>query len=418
MGLGPLRGRAPSQSTTEGDMRVLYGIVGEGMGHATRSRVVIEHLLASGHELRVVVSGRAHKFLTEKLKGRAGVTIEEIVGLNLSFEGNELDVADSLITNIEKIPDALQKNVDVYKSVVGSFDAQVAISDFESFTYFFARVNGIPVVSIDNMQIINRCRHDRFVSDDKSFAFRVAKLAVKAKLPGAYHYLVSSFFFPQVRKPRTTLVPPILRPEVLAAKREPGDHVLVYQTATTNADLIPILQKLPGRFRLYGMGKSGEEGNVTLCAFSESGFIDDLRTARAVIAGGGYSLMGEAVHLRVPMLSVPIRGQYEQELNARYLQRLGYGRFVEELSADAVASFLAETDAMTRALGTYQSSDNRMLFACLEELVHDVDLGEPPPHKLNSKSMGTWDGPALPPHLAAAIENDEDETVTAQHKKS
>ena len=46
-------------------MRILYGVVGEGMGHATRSRVVIEHLLAQGHEVHVVVSGRAQRFLTE-----------------------------------------------------------------------------------------------------------------------------------------------------------------------------------------------------------------------------------------------------------------------------------------------------------------------------------------------------------------
>ncbi|OGQ23581.1 MAG: hypothetical protein A2138_10375, partial [Deltaproteobacteria bacterium RBG_16_71_12] len=348
--------------------------------------------------------------------GRAGVVIDEIVGINLAFDGNELDVADSLITNIEKVPDALKKNVDVYREVIGSFDAQVAISDFESWTYFYARVNGIPVISIDNMQIINRCRHDRFVTSDKSFSFRVAKLAVKAKLPGAYHYLVSSFFFPQVRKPRTTLVPPILRPEILAAKRERQEHVLVYQTATTNQDLLPALKKLPHRFRVYGMGRTGEEGNVTLCAFSEPGFVDDLRTARAVIAGGGYSLMGEAVHLHVPMLSVPIRGQYEQELNARYLQRLGYGQVVEELSADAVAAFLEKTDGMESALARYQPQDNRMLFACLEELLRDVDLSEPPPQRLKTKALGSWDGPDLPPHLAAAIENDEDETVTAQKK--
>jgi len=30
-------------------MRLLYGVVGDGMGHATRSRVVITHLLARGH---------------------------------------------------------------------------------------------------------------------------------------------------------------------------------------------------------------------------------------------------------------------------------------------------------------------------------------------------------------------------------
>ena len=30
-------------------LRVLYGVVGEGMGHATRSRVVVEHLARAGH---------------------------------------------------------------------------------------------------------------------------------------------------------------------------------------------------------------------------------------------------------------------------------------------------------------------------------------------------------------------------------
>ena len=73
------------------------------------------------------------------------------------------------------------------------------------------------------------------------------------KLPGAYHYLVTSFFFPPVRKQRTTLVPPILRPEILAAKREPGAHVLVYQTAAANTALVPALQSLPYDFRVYGM---------------------------------------------------------------------------------------------------------------------------------------------------------------------
>src|SRR6478735_7203743 len=65
-------------------VRILYGVVGEGMGHATRSRVVLEHLLRAGHELRVVVSGRAHRFLTERLAGYQNLSIQEIHGLSLT----------------------------------------------------------------------------------------------------------------------------------------------------------------------------------------------------------------------------------------------------------------------------------------------------------------------------------------------
>lgn len=392
-------------------MRVLYGIVGEGMGHATRSRVILEHLLASGHDVRVVVSGRAHKFLVERFRGRSGIAIDEIEGLNLRFEGNGLDVSESILSNLDKVPRAVVKNVDVMKTALAGYEPQVVVSDFESVAYVYGRLTGTPVLSIDNMQVINRCRHDSFVTDDESFSFQLARLAVKAKLPGAWHYLVSSFFFPPVRKPRTTLVPPILRPEILQARREPNAHVLVYQTASTNTALIPLLQKLPQEFKVYGMGRSGKEKNVELCAFSETGFVDDLRRARAVIAGGGYSLMGEAVHLHVPMFSVPIRGQYEQELNARYLQKLGFGMYSEELALDLVAQFLDRTDEMSQALERYLPRDNSLLFSCVDECLRAVSLDEPPPQRLCTPALGAWDGPDLPPPLLEALENDEDETA-------
>ena len=48
-------------------MRILYGAVGEGLGHATRSRVVASHLLDRGQEVKMVASGRALPYLKEHL---------------------------------------------------------------------------------------------------------------------------------------------------------------------------------------------------------------------------------------------------------------------------------------------------------------------------------------------------------------
>lgn len=374
-------------------MRIIYGVVGEGMGHATRSRVILENLLDKGHDIVVVVSGRAHGFLTSKLAGRPRVRVEEIHGLHLKFDGNDLDLVDSVISNMKSAPEGLVKNLGVFADLVRGFDADVVISDFESFAWLYARVHKLPLISIDNMQVLNRCSHDRFANDNASFAFKLAKWAVKSKLPGAYHYLVSSFFYPPVRKARTTLVPPILRPEILAAKREPGEHVLVYTTAAANADaLLGTLQQLPWRFKAYGTGRTGTQGNVECCAFSETGFVDDLRTARCVVAGGGYSLMGEAVHLHVPLLSIPVQGQYEQELNARYLELLGYGRFADVAEVDTIRSFVTDAPQMQQALEQYVPRNNTMLFECLDELLHDISLGEPPKPALRTRSLGAWHG--------------------------
>ena len=371
-------------------MRILYGVVGEGMGHATRSLVVLDHLLAAGHEVRVVVSGKAHRFLVERLQGRPRVTVDEIHGLTLAYDGDELHLGESLLENLEKAPAGLRRNVEEYRRVAeAGFSPEVVISDFESWAYFYARIHDVPLVSIDNMQVLNRCRHHPSLLGGQPLDFLLARLAVKIKLPGADHYLVTSFFFPPVRKSRTTLVPPILRPEILAAAREPGEHVVVYRSGGTVEEMVPMLQRLGARFVVYGAGREGRAGNVELRAFSAAGFVDDLRTARAVIGGGGFSLMSECVHLGVPMLAEPLRGQFEQELNARYLEHLGYGGFSPELDEASVAAFLERVEIHQEALAGYPRHDNTMTFGCVDELLARLSTGERRPERLASPAMGT-----------------------------
>ena len=68
-------------------MRILYGVVGEGMGHAMRSGVVLDHLTRN-HEVQVVVSGRAHDYLVKRASER--LSVRKIWGLNIVYEDNEV----------------------------------------------------------------------------------------------------------------------------------------------------------------------------------------------------------------------------------------------------------------------------------------------------------------------------------------
>jgi uncharacterized protein (TIGR00661 family) len=139
------------------------------------------------------------------------------------------------------------------------------------------------------------------------------------------------------------------------------------------------------------MGREGQEGNVKLCAFSETGFVDDLRTARAAVAGGGFSLLSEAVSLQVPLLSIPVEQQYEQELNARYLAHMNYGAWARSLSIDVMTDFLEKVDTYSEALTKYDRRDNSMLFACVDELIRRRGRGDKRPVKLDSPALGKWE---------------------------
>ena len=368
-------------------MRLLYGVVGDGMGHATRSRVVIGHLLARGHEVRVLASNRAFGFLRDAFAGRAGFEATEIAGLRMIYRDNEVRKAETAAVTLFEAPKGLRRNAAVWKSVLAGPRPDAVITDFDTFAALLGRHLRVPVISIDNNHAIDRLRLPRDVWRGAAIDLAIAKSVVQARYPHAYHYVVSSFFFPPPRKLGTTLVPPILRPEILAARREPGRHVLVYQTASTNRRLVPALQRLPHEFRVYGMGREGTEGNVTLRTFSERGFVDDLRTARAVVAGGGFSLLSEAVHLHVPVLSIPLRGQFEQELNARWISRLGYGARAPKITPEAVGAFLSRVDDHSRALASYVPRDNTSLFACVDELLARAARGEPRPKTLDAAPL-------------------------------
>jgi uncharacterized protein (TIGR00661 family) len=201
--------------------------------------------------------------------------------------------------------------------------------------------------------------------------FQLTRAIVKAKLPGCFHYLVTTFFQPPVVKRRTTLVPPILRPQVLEARPEDGEHLLVYQTSTSYGDLLEHLRVTGVECRIYGVRRGIEkeerDGNLRFMPFSDAGFIEDLRTARGVVANGGFTLLGEAVYLRRPVLSVPVGKQFEQVVNARYLELEGYGVAADEVTGPVLGDFLSRAPDLRRNLARYHQDGNKTLFACLEE---------------------------------------------------
>jgi uncharacterized protein (TIGR00661 family) len=352
--------------------RILYGVVGEGMGHAMRSRVVIDHLAARGHDVQVVVSGRAHDYLKARERDRLGV--KRIWGLSIVYEDNEVRSFRTVLSNVAGAAlGGWPRNVRAWLEVAEAFRPDVVVSDFETWSYLFARTRQLPCISVDNIQIVNRCEHPPEVIAGQERDFLVAKGIVKAKLPGCFHYLVTTFFRPKVTKPRTTLHPPVLRPEILSARSEPGEHVLVYQTSTSNPALPELLRRSGRECRIYGLRRDlaadVREGNLLWRPFAEAAFVEDLRTARAVVSGGSFTLMSECVHLHKPMLAVPVRKQFEQVLNARWLERLGYGMAADELTGDALARFLERVPELERAVGGYRQDGNRELLGKLDDVI-------------------------------------------------
>jgi uncharacterized protein (TIGR00661 family) len=88
-----------------------------------------------------------------------------------------------------------------------------------------------------------------------------------------------------------------------------------------------MMEHIPSRCIVYGMGDLAPSGNLVFRPHSRQGFLEDLRSCRYVITNGGHGVMAEALHLGKPVLSFPIHLAYEQLFNAHMLASLGYGDY-------------------------------------------------------------------------------------------
>ncbi len=344
-------------------MRVLYGVNGEGMGHATRSRVVIDDLLER-HDVRVMASQAAFTYLSERLP-----TVEQIFGPSFAMQDGEIHRWATVVQNIRNAGREVPDTVRNWMQAIHAWRPEVVITDFEPLVGIYARTHRVPMIAVDNINMLDRCRHDEEVIGAEQRDFILAREVTHSMVPGAVEYLVTTFFEAPLKRGGTILVPPIVRPEIVAAASERGEHLVVYSGG--EPALIEALRASGVPSRIYGMRGGPDEdqvdGNLEYRPRSNEAFVEDLRTARAVITGGGFSLLSEAVYLGKPVLAMPLQGQFEQLMNARYLERKGYGICAPQVTSEVLSGFLARLEEFEAALAGYEQDGNTVTLRTIEE---------------------------------------------------
>ena len=382
-------------------MRILYGVAGEGMGHATRSHAFLTDIVGD-HDVLIVASGRAHDYLATHFP-----QVREILGFSLAYEDNAIRRWETVAQNLRGAIAGWPAQVRSFYEIARDFSADVVVSDFESFVLTVARRERVPAISVDNIMMLDRCRHDDGIIRGDTLDFELARQIARTKAAGLHHAIVPTFFRPPLRRTATTLVAPVLREAVLAAVAEQGEHLLVYQTAAGSETLVAALHENGLPCRVYGVRRDIDEdlvdGRLVFRPFSEPVFLEDLRTARAVIAGGGFSLLSECVYLHKPALSIPVAGQFEQTLNARYLERLGYGAYAEAPTPQAIGAFLERLPEHELALAGYAQNGNDEALAALREQLALVALAQ-----TGGRRRGRRVGPAEDGDDATAVEEHDE----------
>jgi len=343
-------------------MKILFGVAGQGSGHATRADVVASYLESKGHKIKIVTYHQGLNYLAPKFD------VEEIFGLRFFHKETRVDYPTTILENIKKTPEAT-KSLTRVKKLIDEFKPDIILTDFEPLSALGSHLCKIPLISIDNQHITTHGKIEyekRWLPDYLLHRTGTSTMAFKADA-----YILTSFFDFDVVADNVYQVPPILRREVLEHATSNLGHILVYSTTLDSNinQIVDILKKMPEKFVIYGTNVSGKQKNCTFKEFSKDGFLNDVATAKAIIGSAGLSLMTEALYFHKPYLALPIKRRFEQLLNSYYLKKLKYGDYSENLTQKDLNNFLSNISMYEEELSTYEETDNNQLYALLDKLL-------------------------------------------------
>jgi uncharacterized protein (TIGR00661 family) len=342
-------------------VKIWYSVFGEGMGHAIRSAVVIEEL-SKRHNILITACDKAYPYLKKKF----GINVHKIEGNNLIYENNKVNIEKTIKYFIENYSQNIKKNIFHGYNYIKKFNPEVIISDFEPLSHYFGMVLNIPVISVDNINVLNKCKIN--VESKHLLSYLTAKTIIKAFHPRSDYYLITAISNFKTLSNNVYLFKPIIRKKIIKSKPQKKNYCLVYQTSPSNHKLIMLMKSINEKFIVYGMKKTGIDKNIKFQKFSENKFIEDLRSCKAVILNGGFTLLTEAIYLKKPILAVPIQNQYEQIFNGITLKKCGFGNWHEELNKKKIENFFSNIKTYEHNLKKIKKWDNSEIIEKIEKL--------------------------------------------------
>jgi len=344
---------------------IVYGVCGIGNGHAYRQMPVVR-ALALRHRVVVLAYGDSLETYGRLAARDGNLRVVPVTVPYLPGRRGGIDWA--------AVADGARPGGDYWRStgaalaeverLVGTPD--LVVSDYEPVSAMCAYATGAPLVTLD--------QQSKFLVGDLPVPGggapgcpgpedEVARL--RLFFPCARLRLACSFFpVPRLAEPHAevTVIPPVLRAEMLRLERRPSARpsVLVYLSGQhlSRPDLPGLYAALGGRpdvdFHLFGRAARGDGApappvNVRVHAPDDAVFLDLLGGVHGLVCTAGHNLLSEAVHLRLPVLAMPL-GIHEQRLNAAMVAAAGAGMSSPVLTAPVLAEFLDRLPELRRGM--------------------------------------------------------------------
>ncbi|MBN2435937.1 MAG: hypothetical protein JXK07_11795 [Spirochaetes bacterium] len=312
---------------------IFYSLSGEGRGHAARARTIIDDL-KDRHSFTVFAPGDAYGML-DGLYNKHDVKLINIPGLNFYYNSKrKVDYGLTLVNAIKYFMDPAP-----IKKIIGLIEEErpdLVITDFEPSLLRAAEKCGMPYISINHQHFLSTYDLGQLPLHLQHKA-AIMSTAVNFMYSRQCKTVVSSFFFPglksRVRNVSQTGV--LLNNRIINADTADRGHVLVYLRRFLDRRLLEMISSIGKKAIVYNNESDYKTKNVIFKKTCPDAFCEDLAGCSCLVTTAGNQLVGEALYLGKPVLVIPEPDNFEQQINAAFLNLSGGGISCEADNIDS-----------------------------------------------------------------------------------
>ncbi|WP_298222519.1 glycosyltransferase family protein [Flavobacterium sp.] len=282
-------------------MKILYAVQGTGNGHLSRAIDIIPCLQKHG-EVDILVSGIQGDLelpfaIKYKLKG-------------LSFIFGKKGGVDLLKTVTRSHPRKLYKSIQDLPVT----DYDLVISDFEPVSSWACVIRNKPCIALSHQAAV---LSEGFPQTDETD--KIGKLILQNYAPADFKY---GFHF---KSHGDNIFTPVVRQQVRNHQVTDNGHYTVYLPSYDDAALIEKLSGFP-KIKWDVFSKHNKKklvvDNIVIQPINNLLFTASMASSSGVLCGAGFETPAEALFLGKKLLVVPMKNQYEQQLNAAALKAM------------------------------------------------------------------------------------------------
>ncbi len=307
-------------------MKIFYGVQGTGNGHTTRARVMAKALNTAGlTNVDYLFSGRpAEKYFDMEIFNDYQVR----QGLTFNIQKGQVNIYKTAVeANLFKF------NQDIKELDLSAYD--LVITDFEPVTAWAAKKQKKTTLGIGHQYAF---KHKIPRKGTDLLAEQVMKYFAPAQNSIGFHW----HHFNQ------PILPPIIETDGYTQKLIKKNKIVVYLPFEDPNDVIDLLVPFTDfTFHVYSPEVVPSKYDHILCyPLSREGFMQNHYDCEGIISNSGFELASESLQLGKKILAKPIHGQMEQKANGAALEKLGYGRVMDNLDRDVIERWLYDSHAV------------------------------------------------------------------------